>query len=185
MWAPIYCYLFICSTSFCFFICLDLGVSPGNKNSSDYLPALRSISTHLCFFCLCFSLSSKSSTPESPKTPSSPWDLEWMLSQLTRLFPTSHKRTGKQPSKELFGELCCSRFILTVKRFATLHKDTKSKMAAAVFSWANIQCSLKEVLDDEGRQRKLHGCQWRCLWLRMISFIWIVKPNENTRRAKY
>lgn len=110
MWAPISCYLFICSTSFCFFICLDLGVSPGNKNSFDYLPALRSISTHLCFFCLCFSLSSKSSTPESPKTPSSPWDLEWMLSQLTRLFPTSHKRTGRQPSKELFGELCCSRW---------------------------------------------------------------------------
>lgn len=37
-------------------------------------------------------------------------------------------------------------------------------MAAAVFSWANIQSSLKEVLGDEGRQRKLHSGQWRCLW---------------------
>lgn len=34
-----------------------------------------------------------------------------------RLFPTSHKRTGIQPPKELFGEPCCSRFIQSEKDF--------------------------------------------------------------------
>lgn len=59
------------------------------------LPTCRA--TYLCpslFLLFCFSLSLKSSTPESPKTPSSPWDLEWMMAQLTPFYtPPSQKDT--------------------------------------------------------------------------------------------
>lgn len=86
----------------------DLSITASTKSCAFFsrlkifcrLPTCHA--THLCpsvspLLSLCFSLSLKSSTPESPKTPSSPWDLEWMTAQLTRLFAPSHTRTWTQP----------------------------------------------------------------------------------------
>lgn len=62
---------------------------------------MRPISAHLCFsssVSLFLPLSLKSSTPESPKTPESPWDLEWMTDPTNKPFCTlSYKDTDETP----------------------------------------------------------------------------------------
>lgn len=114
------------------------------------------------FLLSVFLLVLKSSSPETPKTPSSPWELEWTLSQLMRLFPTSHKRTGIQPPKELFGEPCCSRFIQSEKDFhsAQTHNPRWQLLSSAepIFNVHSKKCWVMK------EDRKLHICQWRCLW---------------------
>ena len=57
-----------------FFLCFEKLLLP-----TAYLPCEPSLPISVFpILSLCFSLSLKSSSPESPKTPSSPWDLEWM-----------------------------------------------------------------------------------------------------------
>lgn len=77
---------------------------------------------------LCFSLSLKSSTPESPKTPTSPWDLEWLPAHLTHPYAPSHTRTWTQDPKQ--KNLCHgvhgSKRILTVKQLITLNPCTQT-----------------------------------------------------------
>lgn len=119
---------------------------------SAYLPCDPSLPISVFpLLSLCFSLSLKSSTPESPKTPESPWDLEWMPAQLTRAFCTlSYKDMDANPptptpqTEEPFSGGHCSERILTVNSswiLSLMHIDVKCKTDATVFCWAIFQCS--------------------------------------------
>lgn len=120
---------------------------------SAYLPCDPSLPISVSpLLSLCFSLSLKSSTPESPKTPSSPWDLEWMTAQLTRPFAPFHSRTWTQPS--LSEEPFSWSALLTADPYSEQQLNTfthahrriieKCKTVAAVFCWAIFRCSLNE-----------------------------------------
>lgn len=96
------------SGSCAFFFCLK---ENEKKNVFGCLPAIRTISAHLCFFfpplSLCSSNSLKSSIPESLENPSSPWNLEWKPTRLTCLFAPclSRIRTHLPYQRKLFLEL--------------------------------------------------------------------------------